>query len=328
MANILDIQDLTVRFFTYYGVVCAVNGVSLSVLPEETLGIIGESGSGKSVMALSVMGLVEKPGYITHGLINLAGRDLLHMSPKELRSIRGREVTMCFQNPMRALNPLIKIGKQITRVHQAHHNSNRNAARKQAVKLLRDVNIADAERLMDRYPHQLSGGMSQRVMVVMALICEPQLLILDEPTTGLDVTVQKQLLHILRELRLSTSTSQMMITHDLGVVANICDRVVVVYGGRVMESGPVEVLYGSPKHPYTIALLKAIPQVDAQVQLVPIPGSVPEPLNMPNGCPFHPRCSHAMPICANVIPPLVGIAPSHRVACHLFQKGDEDDAVA
>ncbi|MCK5805626.1 MAG: ABC transporter ATP-binding protein [Lentisphaeria bacterium] len=323
MTDILSVRDLTVRFFTYYGVVHAVNGVSFSVLPEETLGIVGESGSGKSVTALSIMGLVEKPGYVTGGSIQLGERSLLKLSAKEWLDVRGREITMCFQNPMRALNPLMKIGYQLMRIHQAHQSSSKHDAARRAVALLKQVNIADAEQLMDRYPHQLSGGMSQRVMVVMALICGPRLLILDEPTTGLDVTVQQQLLNLLRELRTSTSASQMIITHDLGVVANICDRVVVMYGGRVMETAPVEVLYGSPKHPYTTALLQAIPQVDAKTDLTPIPGSVPEPLNMPTGCPFHPRCAHAMPRCSEVVPALVPLAERHEVACHLLTKGDD-----
>ena len=325
MGNILEVRDLTVRFFTYYGVVCAVNGVSLTVAPEEIVGVVGESGSGKSVTALSVMGLVESPGYITGGSICLKGRDLLTMLSKEWATVRGSEVTMCFQNPMRALNPLMKIGRQLTRIHRTHRNSSEKEATEKAVGLLKHVRIADAEKIMDRYPHQLSGGMCQRVMIVMALICEPKLLILDEPTPGLDVTVQNQLLHLLRELRVSTSVAQMMITHDLGVVANICDRVVVMYGGRVMESAPVDALYGSPQHPYTIALLRAIPQVDARTQLVPIPGSVPAPLEMPGGCPFHPRCSDAMPSCSEVTPSLTEVRQNHQVACHRFRKADKDD---
>jgi oligopeptide/dipeptide ABC transporter ATP-binding protein len=328
MNGVVEIQDLHVRFFTYYGVVHAVNGVSFSVHADETLGIVGESGSGKSVTALSLMGLVEKPGFITAGSIRLSGRDLLALSPKEWLKVRGAEVTMCFQNPMRALNPLMKIGRQLTRVHMTHNDSSKDEARGRAVDLLREVNIADAERLLNRYPHQLSGGMCQRVMTVMALICDPHVLILDEPTTGLDVTVQKQLLHLLRELRHKSSASQMLITHDLGVVANICDRVIVMYGGRVMEAAEVHVLFERPSHPYTVALLKAIPQVDADTELTPIPGSVPEPLNIPSGCPFHPRCSHTMAICSASAPELRQVAPGQQAACHLFDKETTDDASA
>ncbi len=325
---VIEIRDLNVRFFTYYGVVRAVNGVTFSVYADETLGIVGESGSGKSVTALSMMGLIEPPGYVAGGEILFSGRDLTRITPDEWLRLRGDEITMCFQNPMRALNPVMKIGRQLARVHMTHNDSTLKEATDRAIALLEEVNIADAERLMSRYPHQLSGGMCQRVMTVMALICEPRVLILDEPTTGLDVTVQKQLLHLLRELRERTSASQMLITHDLGVVANICDRVVVMYGGRVMESAGIDALFGRPQHPYTIALLHSIPQVDARTQLRPIPGAVPEPLNLPSGCPFHPRCSHTMPICSATVPPLFDVAEGQQAACHLFSKEVADVAVA
>jgi len=328
MDSVVEIQNLHVQFFTYYGVVHAVNGVSFSVHADETMGIVGESGSGKSVTALSIMGLVEKPGFITDGSIHLSGRNLLHLSPKEWLKVRGAEVTMCFQNPMRALNPLIKIGKQLTRVHMTHNRSSKQEACARAIDLLREVDIADAEKLLDRYPHQLSGGICQRVMTVMALICDPRVLILDEPTTGLDVTVQKQLLHLLRELRQKSSALQMLITHDLGVIANICDRVIVMYGGRVMETTEVGVLFERPSHPYTVALLKAIPQIDAQTELTPIPGSVPEPLSIPSGCPFHPRCSHTMAICSVSAPELQQVAAGQHAACHLFDREKTDDASA
>ncbi len=320
MDPVISIRDLNVRFFTYYGVVRAVNGVTFSVLGEETLGIVGESGSGKSVTALAMMGLVEPPGYVAEGEILFSGRDLTRISAEDWLRLRGAEITMCFQNPMRALNPVMKLGRQLTRVYMTHNHSTLREATKRAIDLLEEVNIADAERLMDRYPHQLSGGMCQRVMTVMAVICEPRVLILDEPTTGLDVTVQKQLLHLLRELRERTAASQMLITHDLGVVANICDRVIVMYGGRVMETAGIEVLFSQPQHPYTVALLHAIPQVDAQIHLTPIPGSVPEPLNLPSGCPFHPRCRHTMEICSQVVPTLSEVADGQHAACHLFEK--------
>jgi len=319
-APVVEIRDLNVRFFTYYGVVRAVNGVTFSVMGEETLGIVGESGSGKSVTALSMMGLIEPPGYVAGGEILFSGRDLTRISDDEWLRLRGAEITMCFQNPMRALNPVMKLGRQLARVHMTHNRSSVSEATERAVTLLKEVNIADAERLMGRYPHQLSGGMCQRVMTVMAMICEPRVLILDEPTTGLDVTVQKQLLHLLRDLRERTSASQMLITHDLGVVANICDRVVVMYGGRVMETAGVEAIFDNPRHPYTVALLDAIPQVDSQTDLTPIPGTVPEPLHLPSGCPFHPRCTHAMPICSEDMPLLFDVAEGQLAACHLFSK--------
>jgi oligopeptide/dipeptide ABC transporter ATP-binding protein len=318
MEHVLDIRDLEVRFFTYFGIVHAVNGVSYRIGAGETVGIVGESGSGKSVSAMAVMGLVEQPGYVTAGTICFQGTDLLTLPEREWHKIRGNDITMCFQNPMRALNPLMRIGRQLTRVYTTHKHARAGEARRRAVELLREVNIADAERVMDRYPHQLSGGMCQRVMTVMALMCEPRLLILDEPTTGLDVTVQKQLLHVLRALRDRTTASQVLITHDLGVVANICDGVVVMYAGRVMERAPVERLFTEPRHPYTQALLQAIPRVESRTTLRPIPGDVPEALRLPPGCPFHPRCTSRMDECARSTPDLVMVTDQQQVACHLY----------
>ncbi|MFC2077990.1 ABC transporter ATP-binding protein [Candidatus Bipolaricaulota bacterium] len=323
MEHVLDVRDLEVRFFSYYGVVRAVNGLSYQVGSCETVGIVGESGSGKSVSAMAAMGLVERPGYVTAGAIHFEGRDLLAVSEKEWQLIRGNDITMCFQNPMRALNPLMKIGHQLTRVYMTHKHAKQGEARRRAVQLLREVNIADADRTIDRYPHQLSGGMCQRVMTVMALMCEPKVLILDEPTTGLDVTVQKQLLHLLRELRDRATASQVLITHDLGVVANICDCVVVMYAGRVMEQALVGQLFSEPKHPYTRALLQAIPQIEAKKTLHPIPGDVPEALNLPVGCPFHPRCTHRMDTCERHVPELRLAGDRQQVACHLY--GEEQD---
>jgi len=318
MEHILDVRGLEVRFFTYFGVVHAVNGVSYQIGAGETVGVVGESGSGKSVSAMAVMGLVEQPGYVTAGTVYFQGTDLLTLPEREWDKIRGNDITMCFQNPMRALNPLMRIGRQLTRVYVTHTHARAAKGRRRAVELLREVNIADAERVMDRYPHQLSGGMCQRVMTVMALMCEPRLLILDEPTTGLDVTVQKQLLHLLRALRDRTTASQMLITHDLGVVANICDSVVVMYAGRVMEQAPVERLFSEPKHPYTRALLQAIPRVESRTMLRPIPGDVPEALSLPPGCSFHPRCTSRMDKCVRFTPNLVMVADQQQVACHFY----------
>jgi oligopeptide/dipeptide ABC transporter ATP-binding protein len=315
---LLEVKNLEVAFYTYYGVVRAVNGLSFSVAANETLGIVGESGSGKSISVMSIMGLIEKPGYIIGGEIYLRGRDLLSLDHEAWNRIRGSEITMCFQNPMQALNPVLRVGDQIMRVHMTHRNSTQKEAWQRSIILLEEVNVPDAERVMRSYPHQLSGGMCQRVMTVIALICEPYLLILDEPTTGLDVTVQNQLLMLIRRLREEKAASHLLITHDLAVVANTCDRVIVMYAGREMEEADVETLFEDPKHPYTQALLESIPQVYAQNPLKPIPGNVPEALKPPSGCPFHPRCTQTMEICRSEVPPLFGVGKGQRAACHLY----------
>jgi oligopeptide/dipeptide ABC transporter ATP-binding protein len=317
--SILCVENLAVSFYTYYGVARAVNGVSFEVDADETLGVVGESGSGKSVTAAAVMGLIEPPGAITSGKVTLNGRDLLSATKEEWNRVRGREMTMCFQNPSRALNPVLRVGHQIMRVYLRHvPSATRAEARAHAIHLLREVNIADADKVMGRYPHQLSGGMCQRVMIVMALMCDPSLLILDEPTTGLDVTVQKQLMHLLLQLREKAHASQWLITHDLGVVANLCDRVVVMYGGKIMEVAPIGRLFGDAAHPYTRALLVSIPQVNQKNRLKPIPGVVPGALSIPPGCPFNPRCSERMDICTVAPPGYVEVEPGHRVACYLY----------
>lgn len=322
MTAVLTVRDLRVAFFTYFGVVRAVNGVSFDIQSNQTLGIVGESGSGKSVTATAVMGLIEPPGAVTGGQALLEGQDLFPLPEKQWAALRGERMTMCFQNPSRALNPVLRIGEQINRVYQRHvRAATKKDAWAHAVHLLKEVNIADAERVMTRYPHQLSGGMCQRVMVVMALMCDPTLLILDEPTTGLDVTVQKQLLALLRELGGKTDASQWLITHDLGVVANLCDRVIVMYAGKIMEKASISDVFQSPKHPYTKALLESIPQVNDRNQLNPIPGNVPEPLNLPDGCPFHPRCTHAMTICKTEEPTFQSFPNEQFACCHLY--GDE-----
>ncbi len=326
MTAVLEVRNLEVAFYTYYGVARAVNGVSFRIGHDETLGIVGESGSGKSVTATAVMGLIQPPGAITSGVATLKGTDLFSLSPEKFDRIRGSEMTMCFQNPGRALNPVLRIGKQLVRVFERHMpDASKGDARTHAIDLLREVSIPDAERIMDRYPHQLSGGMCQRVMIVMALLCDPVLLILDEPTTGLDVTVQKQLLHLLGDLRSKTQASQWMITHDLGVVANLCDRVVVMYAGKIMEEASVQRLFSEAGHPYTQALLRSIPQISARNALNPIPGTVPAALNVPSGCPFHPRCVSAMEICSSVQPGFTRTAEGQRVACHLYGPGSEDE---
>jgi peptide/nickel transport system ATP-binding protein len=318
MESILDVKHLQVAFYTDYGVVKAVNNVSFSVYPHETLGLVGESGSGKSVSAMSIIGLIDKPGYIINGEIIFKAKDLLTFDEAALNDIRGRELTMCFQNPMQALNPVLRIGEQIRRVAMIHRHVTQDDARRQAIELLREVNIPDAEQIMRRYPHQLSGGMCQRVMLVIALVCDPILLILDEPTTGLDVTVQNQFLHLLLRLKEEKSVSQLLITHDLSVIAKTCNRVIVMYGGRIMEEADVDALFEEPRHPYTRALLKSIPDVRHQKTLESIPGNVCDGLNLPAGCPFHPRCDHMMDVCRVKTPELQAVGKNQRVACHLY----------
>ncbi len=322
--SVLSVENLAVSFYTYYGVARAVNGVSFEVGANETLGVVGESGSGKSVTAAAVMGLIEPPGAVTAGRVTLKGKALLSMTKEEWNRVRGSEMTMCFQNPARALNPVQRVGYQVMRVYLRHvPSATRAEAREHAIHLLREVNIPDADKVLGRYPHQLSGGMCQRVMIVMALMCGPSLLILDEPTTGLDVTVQKQLMHLLLQLRQKTQASQWLITHDLGVVANLCDRVVVMYGGKIMEGAPVDRLFSAATHPYTKALLVSIPQVSRKNLLKPIPGTVPAALSIPPGCPFNPRCSEKMEVCAVAPPGFTEIEPGHRVACYLYGKGGD-----
>jgi len=320
---VLKVSELNVAFFTYYGVVRAVNGVSYDVSGNETLGIVGESGSGKSVSALAIMGLVEPPGFVVDGKIEIEGQDVLGFTEEAWYQTRGSKVGMCFQNPMRALNPVLRIGHQLTRVHRKHKHSGKAEAWRHAVELLKAVNIPDAEQVMQRFPHQLSGGMCQRVMIVMAISCDPALLILDEPTTGLDVTIQNQLLGLVRDLRERGGSAQIIITHDLGVIAKTCDRVVVMYAGHVMGEAEISSLFGRPLHPYTKALLESIPQIDRKMDLRPIPGSVPEALDLPSGCPFHPRCSHTMDVCRTELPQLVVSDDGQKVACHLYSRNEE-----
>jgi len=324
--SVLSVDNLSVAFFTYYGVARAVNGISFDIDCNETVGVVGESGSGKSVTAAAVMGLIDPPGAITSGRAVLNGTELFTLSKVAWDQLRGRQMTMCFQNPSRALNPVLRVGTQIMRVYRRHMpNATKREAKEHSIRLLQEVSIPDAKRILSRYPHQLSGGMCQRVMIVMALMCDPDLLILDEPTTGLDVTVQKQLLHLLSELRAKTEASQWLVTHDLGVVANLCERVIVMYAGRIMEEAPIDRLFSDAAHPYTKALLASIPQIDLKNPLQPIPGAVPAALDLPPGCPFHPRCAHAMKVCSHVVPPFTMISPAHRVACYLFEEGGHDD---
>jgi oligopeptide transport system ATP-binding protein len=317
--KLLDVQNLTTRFFTRAGVVKAVESVSYSIEPGETLGIVGESGSGKSVSALSIMRLIQSPpGRIVAGEVLFQDRNLLKLSNEQMRKLRGGDISMIFQDPMTSLNPLLTIGRQIAESVQEHQGLNRRQANGRAAEMLRLVGMPEAEKRLKSYPHEFSGGMRQRVMIAMALANNPKLLIADEPTTALDVTIQAQILDLIRALSREFHTSVMLITHDLGVVAGIADRVVVMYAGQVAETGAVDDIFERPTHPYTHALLSSIPRLDQErgQPLTPIPGSPPDLINQPPGCPFVPRCPNALPICRAQMPALTEAGSrSHMAAC-------------
>jgi len=323
---LIELRGLKTYFYTEDGVVKAVDGVSFSIEPEQTLGVVGESGCGKSVTALSIMGLVPMPpGKIVEGeiLFHKDGKtvELHKLNPKgkEYRSIRGKEIAMIFQEPMTSLNPVFTIGYQIMEAIMLHQKVSKREARQKAIEMLRQVGIPEPEQRVDEYPHQLSGGMRQRAMIAMALSCNPSLLIADEPTTALDVTIQAQVLDLMQDLKRKFHAAIMLITHDLGVVAEMCEEVVVMYLGKVVEHAKVRPIFHEPKHPYTQGLLKSIPSLATKKKrLEPIKGVVPDPLNAPPGCPFNPRCPHTMDICKQEMPPLKEVVADHDVACWLY----------
>ncbi|SFU79124.1 ABC transporter ATP-binding protein [Alicyclobacillus macrosporangiidus] len=327
MEPLLRVQGLRTHFFTDEGVVRSVDGVDLEVRDGETLGIVGESGCGKSVTSLSIMRLVPSPpGRIVAGEIRFQGRDLLKLSDAEMRKIRGNEIAMIFQEPMTSLNPVFRIGDQIGEVLRLHLRLSKKQARARAAELLREVGIPRPEQIVHDYPHQLSGGMRQRVMIAMAMACRPKLLIADEPTTALDVTIQAQILDLMRAIKQEAGTSIVMITHDLGVVAEMCDRVVVMYAGKVVEEADVHTLFKRPQHPYTQGLLASMPRLnERRKRLVAIPGNVPTPFEMPKGCKFAPRCPHATAVCHESEPELLPIADDrpHTVRCWLHSEHQE-----
>ena len=317
MTPLLEVRDLRTEFHTDDGVFRAVDGVSFSIEKGRSLGVVGESGCGKSVTALSIMGLVpQPPGKIASGEIRFEGTDLLKLSPAGMRDLRGNQMAMIFQEPMTSLNPAFTIGDQIVEGLLRHRRLERGAAREQAIEMLRRMRIPSPEARYDDYPHRLSGGMRQRVMIAMALVCAPRLLIADEPTTALDVTIQAQILDLMRTLREETGTAIMLITHDLGVVAEFADDVVVMYAGRIVEQARVEALFADPQHPYTIGLLGSIPRLDlAQDRLATIEGQVPMRLANIRGCAFAPRCPFADARCREEAPPLADVGAGHRAAC-------------
>lgn len=319
---VLSVENLTVRFQTPEGVGTAVDGVTFSVEANETLGLVGESGCGKSVTALSILRLIqEPPGKIDGGRILFNGKDILAMSGEELRKVRGNEIAMIFQEPMTALNPVFTVGDQIGEVFRLHRGSSKKEAREMAIDMLSQVGIPDPDKRVDEYPHQLSGGMRQRVMIAMALSLKPAVLIADEPTTALDVTVQAQILDLMDELKEKFGTSIILITHDLGIVAQTVQRVAVMYAGKIIETGPVAEIYEKPAHPYTQGLMESIPRLSGKSigRLKEIKGIVPPLHQIPQGCRFHPRCPRVMEECKKVVPQFFSISKNHQAACLLYK---------
>ncbi|WP_322972578.1 ABC transporter ATP-binding protein [Pseudalkalibacillus salsuginis] len=314
--SLLNVEDLKVRFKTEDGIVPSVNGVTFHVDKGETVAIVGESGCGKSITSLSILDLIPSPGEIHHGRIDFNGTDLQAIKKKQLRKLRGNEISMIFQEPMTSLNPVFTIGNQISESIRLHQRLGKKKALMKSIEMLDRVGIPDAEAVVRRFPHQLSGGMRQRVMIAMALACNPKLLIADEPTTALDVTIQAQILELIKQLKTDFDTGVILITHDLGVVAEVADRVVVMYAGEVVEEAPVEELFANPKHPYTLGLLSSVPKAEHVVdELGTIEGNVPNPADMPEGCKFHPRCPFATDKCRNEHPELEQFDSNHKKRC-------------
>jgi oligopeptide transport system ATP-binding protein len=329
--KLLEVQDLRVSFFTPVGEVKAVGGISYTLDRGEVMGIVGESGSGKSVEAYALMGILESPGRVTGGTIRFEGQNLLAYTRKDMEKIRGGRISMIFQNPMESLNPVYTIGSQLTEVLRTHFPEvSPQRARERAIEMLKLVGITNPRQRMKQHPHELSGGMRQRVMIAMGLICEPQLLIADEPTTALDVTIQAQILELMKEIKEKTRMAIIFITHNLGVIAEICDTVSVMYGGHLVEQGTVEDIFYHPLHPYTKGLLRSMPRIDKEKseRLIPIEGT---PINMlePNpGCPFAPRCGDCMKLCVRRMPPETGPAGTHRARCWLYFRDAISSATA
>ena len=317
--NLLEVKDLAVSFFTYAGEVKAVRGISYEVKPGEVMGIVGESGSGKSVSSFGLLGMIPEPGKILRGEIWFDGQEVTKMSEKELLKIRGKEISMIFQDPMTSLNPVFTVGNQIDEVLRKHTDLNRTQRRERIIELFNLVGINQPERRIDQYPYEFSGGMRQRVMIAMALACDPKLLIADEPTTALDVTIQAQILELMKELKEKIDMSIVFITHDLGVVSEICDHICVMYAGVIVERGTSDQIFYNPKHPYTWGLLASVPKVNADEheRLIPIEGNPVDLINPPAGCPFAPRCKYCMKGCLTKMPPAALVEEGHTVSCWL-----------
>jgi oligopeptide/dipeptide ABC transporter ATP-binding protein len=322
---LLSVEDLHVEFWTSRGTVYAVNGITFDIAPGETPGIVGESGCGKSVTALAVLGLLSRAGRVTAGTAMFEGRDLLGLSDDALRKIRGRDIAIIFQDPMTSLNPVLTVGRQLREALQTHFDLGKKEADERAAELLDRVGIPGPKMRLRDYPHQFSGGMRQRAMIAMAIACEPKLLIADEPTTALDVTIQAQILELLRELVSEQDAALILITHDLGVVAGHCERVNVMYAGTIAEAGSATQLFAHPRHPYTLGLLRSIPRLDAKRKeaLTPIEGAPRDMLKPPDACPFQPRCRNAIDICVQEVPPLRELEAGHYAACFNPAAADE-----
>ena len=322
---ILEVDGLQVEFWTSRGTIYAVNDISFKVAPGEMMGIVGESGCGKSVTALALLGILPRAGRAVAGSARFGGQDLLQLSDRELRRIRGKEIAMIFQDPMTSLNPVMTIGRQIVEPLETHFGMARRPAMRRAIELLEQVGIPSAKERIHDYPHQFSGGMRQRAMIAMALACEPKLLIADEPTTALDVTIQAQILDLLRKLVAERETALILITHDLGVVAGMCTGIDVMYGGMFMERGTAEHIFKRPRHPYTLGLLESVPRLDytRRVALRPIKGAPRDMLSFPTGCPFQPRCRYRIERCGLEVPQLAEIEPGHFIACFNPVPADE-----
>ena len=325
--KLLSVRNLKTSFFTHVGEVKAVRGISFDVNEGEVLGIVGESGSGKSVTSLSIMGLLQYPGRVVDGEILLNGEDILTYSKNQMRKVRGKEIAMIFQDPMASLNPVYTIGNQIMEIILEHEKMSRREARARAIEMLKLVGIPAAEKRIDSYPHEFSGGMRQRVMIALALSCNPKLLIADEPTTALDVTIQAQILNLIKKLNRQFGMTTMLITHDLGVVATVCDKVAVMYGGLIMEYGTVDEIFYHPRHPYTMGLLGSIPHVDGgeKRRLIPIDGTPPDLINPPKGCPFSTRCKYCMNVCTQEQPPYFA-EDKHRTMCWMLDADAPKDS--
>ncbi len=324
MTTLLEVKNLKTYFFTQDGVVQAVNGISYSIGQGETLGIVGESGCGKSVSVLSIMRLIpQPPGKIVDGEVIFEGQDLMKVSEDEIRRVRGNKIAMIFQDPMTSLNPVLTIGQQVGEALMLHLGMSKEEARRKSIELLDLVGIPEAEARIDDYPHQFSGGMRQRAMIAMALSCNPQLLIADEPTTALDVTIQAQIIDLVKKLKDEIGMAVIWITHDLGIIAGLAERVIVMYAGHIVETADVKDLYGDPRHPYTLGLLGSIPRLDEKRKetLTPIDGLPPDLIDPAPGCPFAPRCAYVLERCREEMPTLRPVAPGHQIACWVDVKG-------